>query len=60
MPIIRKIINFGTCKAITLPISWLRFFEKELGTQIKYVAIEVDKKLIIEPYVSQVSQKERG
>lgn len=50
MPIIRKIIDFGkTSKGITLPKSWLEYYEKEAGKQIESVAMEVNKVLTIKP-----------
>jgi len=53
MPIIRKLIPIGASKAITLPKTWLEYFEKELGKPIKYVAIEVDSELKIVPYIEK-------
>ncbi len=50
MPIIRKVIKIGDSKAVTLPKTWLDFFEKEIGEEIGFVTIEVDKKLTIAPY----------
>ena len=49
MPIIRKVMNLRTSKAICLPKSWLEFFEKETGSRITEVAIEVDHTLTITP-----------
>jgi len=51
MPIIRKIIKIGDSKAITLPKSWLKFFEKKIGFPIEAVAIEVDNQLTVVPYI---------
>ncbi|MEM3551029.1 MAG: hypothetical protein QXN87_02255 [Candidatus Bathyarchaeia archaeon] len=53
MPIIRKLIPIGASKAVTLPKTWLEYFEKELGKPIKAVAIEVDKELKIIPYIQE-------
>jgi len=52
MPIIRKLIPLGGSKVVAIPKSWLRFFEKEFGRKIDYVAIEVNKELRILPYIS--------
>jgi antitoxin component of MazEF toxin-antitoxin module len=49
MPIIRKILKVGNSKAVSLPKSWLEFYERDNGLEIKEVAIEVDKVLIITP-----------
>jgi len=57
MPIIRKLIRIGASKAITLPKTWLEYFEKEFGKPIKYVAIEVDRELKIVPYISEKEEK---
>jgi len=51
MPIIRKVIQVGTSKAVSLPKSWLEYYEREIGKEIRLVAIEVDKKLEIVPYI---------
>jgi len=56
MPIIRKIIQVGTSKAVSLPKSWLQWLERETGMQIREVAIEIDRVLIIQP----VLPKEQG
>jgi len=49
MPIIRKIIQVGTSKAVSLPKSWLDWLERETGEVIREVAVEVDRVLTIEP-----------
>jgi len=53
MPLIRKLIDLRTCKAVVIPKSWLRYFEAKLGTPIELVAIEVDEALKITPYVEK-------
>ena len=58
MPIIRKIVDIGpVSKAVILPKSWLEFFENEAGTKIELVTIEVNRKLIIEPYIKKTLKK---
>jgi len=57
MPIIRRVFQIGHGKAITLPKSWLKYFERELGFEIKEVAIEVDRILKIEPYIPPEKRK---
>jgi len=49
MPIIRKIIQVGTSKAVSLPKSWLELIEREAGKPVKEVAVEVNGVLIIKP-----------
>ena len=48
MPIIRKIFRISTSRAITLPKSWMDYLERECGREIREVAIEVNRKLVIE------------
>lgn len=52
-PIIRKIIDVGDSKAVTLPKTWIEFFEKEEGKPIQYLTIEVDRELKILPYFKE-------
>jgi antitoxin component of MazEF toxin-antitoxin module len=49
MPIIRKILRVGNSKAVSIPKSWLEFYERDGGFVITEVAIEVDKVLTITP-----------
>lgn len=53
MPIIRKVIDVGRSKAVTIPKTWLDYFEKELGYPIERVAVEVDRQLTIVPYTPE-------
>ena len=53
MPIVRKVMDLRTSRAICLPKSWLEFFEKESGQEIIEVAIEVDRVLTISPIFSK-------
>lgn len=59
-PIIRKIINLGTSKGITLPASWLKNYEEEAGQQIDSVAIEVDGVLKVQPVIKKSKRKKKG
>ena len=56
MPLVRKILNIGGSKAITLPKGWLEFYESKHGT-IHFVTIEVNKTLKVAPLISE---KEEG
>lgn len=50
MPLTRKIIDVGkTSRAVILPKSWLKNAEREAGTTIKEVAVEVNGCLTIQP-----------
>jgi len=53
MPIIRKVIEIGNSKAVCIPKSWFEYYEKEMGEQIKEVAIEVDRVLRITPILKK-------
>jgi antitoxin component of MazEF toxin-antitoxin module len=56
MPIVRKIIDVGTSKAVTLPKGWLEYLQKQTGVEITQVAIEVNRVLKIEPILPQKTQ----
>jgi len=59
MPIIRKVIDFGkTSKGITLPKSWLEYYEQEAGKQIESVSMEVNKVLTIKPIFAKEKPKQ--
>jgi antitoxin component of MazEF toxin-antitoxin module len=49
MNVIRKIVKIGDSKGITIPKSWLDFFKREHGEEIREVTIEVNELLIISP-----------
>ena len=49
MPIIRKIIQVGTSKAVTIPKSWYEYWRRETGHDVTEVAIEVNRVLKISP-----------
>ena len=51
MPIIRKVIQVGTSRAVCLPKSWLELIERETGKTIKEVAVEVNGVLTIQPII---------
>lgn len=53
MPIIRKIMNLKTSKAVCLPKSWVEYYEREAGCKITEVAIEVNRVLTITPILSK-------
>lgn len=57
MPIIRKVIDVGRSKAVTIPKTWLDYYEKEAGKQIEAVAMEVNKVLTIKPIFTEEAQK---
>jgi hypothetical protein len=57
MPLIRKIIEVGTSRAVTIPKDWLEFYEKQFGKPIEEVAIEVNKVLKIMPLIPKEKRK---
>lgn len=59
MPIIRKVIDVGRSKAVTIPKTWLEYYEREFGEEIKLVAIEVDRKLEIVPYIPRENAEKK-
>jgi antitoxin component of MazEF toxin-antitoxin module len=55
MPLIQKIIQIGDSKAVTIPKSWLVFYERQSGQSIKEVSIEVNGALIIRPITTTLN-----
>lgn len=53
MPIIRKVIGVGRSRAVTIPKTWLDYYERESGEIITEVAIEVNRVLTIKPILSK-------
>ena len=49
MPIIQKVIKVGDSKGITLPKSWLEYYERQTGQVLSEVTVEINNKLIIRP-----------
>ena len=58
MPIIRKLIDVGRSKAVTIPKSWLEYSEKEAGKQIEALAMEINKVLTIKPIFAKEKPKQ--
>jgi hypothetical protein len=58
VPLIRKVIEVGTSRAVTIPKDWLEFYEKEFGKPIEEVAIEVNKVLKIIPLIPKDKRKQ--
>ena len=57
MPIIRKVIDVGASKAVTIPKSWLDYYREKTGQPILKVTIEVNNVLQIAPFFP-TSEKE--
>jgi antitoxin component of MazEF toxin-antitoxin module len=60
MPIIRKVLEVGNSKAVTIPKSWFEFYEKETGQKISEVTIEVNRELKILPYAPKEKEPEKN
>jgi hypothetical protein len=58
-PIVRKLIQVGGSRAISLPSSWLGLIEKQSGQTIREVAIEVDGVLKIQPLLTKTGDSEK-
>ena len=64
MPLIQKVIQIGDSRAVTIPKSWLTYYERQCGQSIKEVSVEVNGKLTIRPiFISkktELSQQKQG
>ena len=49
MPIIRKLLEVGHSRSITLPKSWIENAEQEAGKKLVAVAMEVNGILTLKP-----------
>ena len=49
MPIVRKIIQVGTSRAVSLPKSWLETAEEKEGRKIVAAALEVNNVITLSP-----------
>ena len=58
MPIIRKIIKAGDSRAMTLPSTWLSFFEEQNGQRITRVSVEVNGALVVKPILREKESAE--
>jgi len=58
LPIIRKVVTVGDSRGITIPKSWLDFYERETGEKIREVTIEVNKVLTVGPIFTKKDGQE--
>jgi len=56
-PLIQKLIQVGDSRAVTIPKSWLAYYERQSGQCIKEVSVEVDGKLIIRPIIERAKDR---
>lgn len=59
MPLIQKVIQVGDSRAVTIPKSWLAYYERQSGQTIKEVSVEVNGKLIIKPILPKEKEPEK-
>jgi antitoxin component of MazEF toxin-antitoxin module len=59
MPIVRKLMNVGNSKSITLPKSWIENAEQQAGKKIIAIALEVNGKITLQPVFSKESEASR-
>jgi len=50
MPLIRRIIQVGNAKAVTIPKGWLDFWEDKLDGPVSKVAVEINHEMKILPF----------
>ena len=60
MPITRKIIKVGHSRAMTLPATWIQYYENEAGEELREVAVEVDGKLTISPIKNRRAEEKEA
>jgi len=63
LPMIRKIIRFGSSRVVSIPKTWLDYYEQKYGSEIDAVLLEVDQELKIWPYIpdrEKTRQKKEG
>ena len=56
MPLVQKVIQVGDSRAVTIPKSWLAYYERKSGQTIREVAVEVNGKLTIRPILKEVNE----
>jgi hypothetical protein len=60
MPLIQKLIQVGDSRAVTLPKTWLNYYERKTGRRIKEVTLEVNGKITIQPLSSEFGEDEHS
>ena len=59
MPIVRKLMDVGNSKSITLPKSWIENAEQQAGKKIIAIALEVNGKITLQPVFGKESEASR-
>jgi len=53
MALIRKLIQVGGSRAVTIPVTWIQYHEKMNGQKIRKVGMEIDGKIVIWPILKE-------
>ncbi|MEM2927054.1 MAG: hypothetical protein QXO94_06300 [Candidatus Bathyarchaeia archaeon] len=61
MPLLKRLVNLRTCRALILPVDWLRWVEAKYG-RIDYVEVETNGELKVRPssYRSPMEGRKRA
>ncbi len=57
MPLIKRVIQVGDSHAVTIPKTWLEYYERQSGQKIREVAVEVNGKLVIRPILEKEAKE---
>jgi hypothetical protein len=57
MPIIRKMIQVGASRAVSLPKSWIDHAEEEAGKRIIALALEVNGSITVQPIFEKENER---
>lgn len=53
MPIIRKLVQVGGSKAVTIPKSWIDDIERKTGQKLTELAVEINGVIKISPMIEK-------
>jgi len=56
MPLLRKVIDHGDSRGITLPATWLEYIERQSGRKLKEVTLEVNRSITITPVIENAKE----
>ncbi len=60
MPIIRKMVQVGASKGVTLPKSWIEDAENTHGQKIEAIAMEINGLITLSPVFDPKTKKLKG
>lgn len=58
MPIIRKLINVGNSRMVTIPPDWLEYYERQSGEKITELLMELNGEITI--YINPKQKEKEG